>query len=40
MGDILFNEKRYQDALNYYNNAIQLNPNSAPYWKSKGDTLN
>ncbi|MFP3206731.1 MAG: tetratricopeptide repeat protein, partial [Hydrogenobaculum sp.] len=38
-GDALRNLKRYEEALQCYDKAIQLEPNNALYWNNKGDAL-
>jgi len=38
-GDTLVNLKRYEEALNAYEKTIELKPDCAEAWKSKGDIL-
>ncbi|CAG9317142.1 unnamed protein product [Blepharisma stoltei] len=39
IGLIFLNEKRYEEAVNYYNDAIRINPNCAKYYSNKGNAL-
>jgi tetratricopeptide (TPR) repeat protein len=37
MGDIMFNEKQYQESINYYDSALSLDQNDAQIWIRRGD---
>ncbi|NJL43417.1 MAG: tetratricopeptide repeat protein, partial [Pseudanabaena sp. SU_2_4] len=39
-GDSLYEQGRYQEALVYYDRAIQLKPDYAHAWNKRGNTLN
>ncbi|CAG9317147.1 unnamed protein product [Blepharisma stoltei] len=39
IGDIFYNEGRYEEAVKHYNDAIRINPNCSIYYRNKGNAL-